>query len=64
MHYLIITPWGIILFNTQVYQEIVTFFNFPRDLAFCASILNLDLEVIYYILAKKEASKNAVWCSN
>lgn len=66
MHYLLITPWGIILFNTQVYQEMVTFFNFPRDLAFCASVLTWDLGVIYYTLAVKEKSKSkkAVWCGN
>lgn len=57
MHYLLITPWGIILFSTQVYQEMVTFFNFPRELAFSANILTSDLGVISCILAMKEKKK-------
>lgn len=31
----------------------VTFFNFPRELAFCASILTSGLGIISYILAMK-----------
>lgn len=35
----------------------VTFFNFPRELAFCASILTSDLGVISYILPMKVKRK-------